>query len=179
MEPILDQIRATFDCLIWYPVVSSVLMLPDACGAVEFWGEQKKPRDRYIEWYNRWVWPDFKPGFINFDGSVVYKARNVMIHESTGFTRGSHGFDRILFMPPNDTGVSVEFFLSDNNGGVGEVAFQVTISGMMEAMDKGVRNWLVDVRDDPDKRRENALANLIQYRPNGHDPHIVGIPIIS
>lgn len=36
MEHILDEIRATYNCGIWYPVISAVLMMPDACGAVEF-----------------------------------------------------------------------------------------------------------------------------------------------
>lgn len=176
MEPILEQIRATFNCGIWYPVVSSVLMLPDACGAVEFWGQGKKPRDRYIEWYDRWVLPHFKPANVKFDGSVVYIVRNAMIHESTGFTRGEHGFDRILFTPPNKAGIALEFCFS---GGVEEAALQVTILGMMDAMERGVRNWLTDVRTDADKSRETAIAKLIQYRPNGQEPHIVGIPIVS
>lgn len=179
MELILEQIRATFDCGIWYPVVSSALMLPDACGAVEFWGQSKKPRDRYIEWYDRWVLPHFRPNQVKFDGSVVYIVRNAMIHESTGFTRGEHGFDRIMFMPPNNNGITIEFYLSKNNGGVEEAAFQVTISGMMNAMERGVRNWLAEVRNDTDKRREEAIAKLVQYRPNGQAPHIVGIPIVS
>lgn len=176
MEPILEQIRATFDCGIWYPVVSSVLLLPDACGAIEFWGENKKPSERYIKWYDRWVLPHFHPSVVKFDGSVVYIVRNAMIHESTGFTRGEHGFDRILFTPPNRSGVLLEFFLSSNSE---ETAFQVTISGIMDAVELGVRNWLSDVRNDTNKTREKALAKLIQYRPNGQKPHIIGIPIVS
>ena len=178
MEPMLEQIRATFDCGIWYPVISSVLMMPDACGAVEFWGQSKRPRDRYTEWYDQWVLPHFQPSNAKFDGAVVYIVRNAMIHESTGFTRGEHGFDRILFMPPNKHNIVMEFMLSINNGGVEETAFQVTILGMMNAVEQGVRNWLVDVRKDEDKRRETALSKLVQYRPNGQAPHIVGAPIV-
>ena len=179
MESILEQIRATFDCGIWYPVVSSVLMMPDVCGAVEFWGQGKNPRDRYAEWYDKWVLPHFTASVVNFDGSVVYIVRNAMIHESTGFTRGKHGFDRIMFMPPNKNGMVIEFYLSKNNGGVEEAAFQVTILGMMNAMEVGVRNWLADVRADADKRREMAMDKIVQYRPNGQPPHIVGVPIVS
>lgn len=179
MEPILEQIRATFDCGIWYPVVSSLLMLPDACGAIEFGGQQKKPRDRYIDWYNRWVHPKFKPTKVKFDGSTVYIVRNAMIHESTGFTKGKHGFDRIIFLPPNKSGINIEFFLSSNNGGIQETAFHVTILGFMEAVNDGVREWLEEVRNDSDKRRHTAVENLIQYRPNGQAPHIIGLPVVS
>src|SRR3546814_7350752 len=101
MEHILDQIRATYDSGIWYPVVSSALMMPDACGAVEFWGQGKHSRERYVEWYDRWVLPHFSASDGKFDGEVVYIVRNAMIHETTGFTRGKHGFDRVLFIPPN------------------------------------------------------------------------------
>lgn len=179
MEPIIEQIRATFDCGIWYPVISSVLMMPDACGAIEFWGENKRPKDRYIEWYDKWVLPHFRPENVNFAGAVVYIVRNAMMHESTGFTRGQHGFDRVIFAPPNKKEIVIEFYLSVDNGGVKETAFQVTILGMMNAVEEGVRNWLNDVRSDVDKRRELALEKLVQYRPNGQEPHIVGVPVVS
>jgi hypothetical protein len=175
----LDEIRATYNCGIYYPVVSSVLMLPDACGAVEYWGQIKRPRDRYIEWYDKWVLPHFRANIVNFDGSVLYIVRNAMIHESTGFTRGEHGFDRIFFMPPNKTSGSTEFLFTDGIGGVPEAAFMVTILGLMNAVETGVRNWLSEVRADPDERRAEALSKLVQYRPDGHPPHIMGIPIVS
>jgi hypothetical protein len=179
MEAILEQIRATFDCGIWYPVVSSILTLPDACGAVEFWGQNKKPKYRYIEWYDKWVLPHYNPPNVKFDGSAVYIVRNAMIHESTGFTRGEHGFDRILFMPPLKNGLVIEGLLSSNPVQFKETAFQVTILGLLNAIELGVRNWLKEVRSDTDKRRETAIDKLIQYRPNGQEPHIVGFPIVS
>jgi hypothetical protein len=179
MEPILEQIRATYDCGIWYPVVSSLLMLPDACGAVEFWGCPKKPRDRYIEWYDKWVLPKFTAPNINLDGAVIYIVRNAMVHESTGFTRGKHGFDRILFMPPNNANFYGEFNLMEDCGGLKETAFQITIFGFMQAVEEGVKEWLAEVRGDTDKRREDAISKLVQYRPDGHQPYFFGIPIIS
>lgn len=179
MEPILEQIRATFDCGIWYPVISSVLMLPDACGAIEFWGTNKTSRHRYVEWYDEWVYPHFQSSNVKFDGSVIYIIRNAMIHESSGFTRGKHGFDRIVFIPPNRDGIEIEFIRSCNPGGIEETAFHVTILGMMNAMEQGVRDWLKNVREDVDKRRELAIANLVQFRPAGIRPHIVGIPVVS
>lgn len=179
MEPILEQIRATFDSGIWYPVVSSILMLPDACGAVEFSGQNKRPSDRYIEWYDRWVYPHFNAEPVKFDGAVVYIVRNAMIHESTGFTRGKHGFDRVVFMPPNRSGLVMEFCMSGDGREATEIAFQVTILGMMNAVELGVKNWLVDVRRDTDSRRMVALTKLLQYRPDGQAPHFVGIPIVS
>ena len=180
MEFILDEIRATFNCGIWYPVVSSVLMMPDACGAIECWGQAgKTSKMRYIEWYDKWVLPHFQSPKIKFDGEVVYIVRNAMIHETTAFTRGKHGFDRILFTPPNVGRVVIEFCFYDNNCGVDETAFQITILGIMNAMETGVRNWLDEVRGDTDKRREAALDKLIQFRQGGLSPHIIGIPVVS
>lgn len=187
MEHILDEIRATFDCGIWYPVVSSVLMLPDACGAVEFWDQAKRPRDRYIEWYDKWVHPHFHPPRHDFPDthkflfgvSTVYVVRNAMMHESTGFTRGKHGFDRVLFLPPNKEGMHYEFNNSSGNRGDSEVAFHVTILGLLNAVDQGVRNWLSEVRADEDRRRETALDKLLQIRPHGHSPHVNHVPVVS
>ncbi|MET4665554.1 hypothetical protein [Sphingomonas sp. PvP056] len=179
MEPILDEIRATFDCGIWYPVVASVLMLPDACGAVEFWGQAVHSRKRYQRWYDEWVLPHFTSPRVSFDGAVVYIVRNAMIHESTGFTRGEHGFDRVIFTPPDKSGVTAEFCISRNPAGLQETAFIVTIGGLMGAVETGVRNWLADVRSDPDKRRAEALDKLIQARRDGQPPHFVGMATVS
>ena len=179
MEHILDEIRATYDRGIWYPTLSSILMMPDACGAIEFWGTTKTSRIRYPEWYDRWVYPHFSASNVTFDGSVVYIVRNAMIHEYSGFTRGKHGFDRILFMPPNDQNGRGNFNLFQNTTSSGETVFQVSILELLEAIDNGVRHWLADVRADPDKRREYALNKLVQLRPNGHAPYIIGTPIIS
>lgn len=154
-------------------------MMPDACGAVEFWEQNKRSTDRYVEWYDKWVHPNFSGGHVTFDGSVVYIVRNAMIHESTGFTRGKHGFDRIMFMPPNKQRGVAEFNLFRNMGGLGETIFQVTILGLLNAVDHGVRNWLADVRMDLDKRREDALNKLVQLRPGGHAPYILAAPVIS
>lgn len=178
MEALLDEIRATFDCGIWFPTISTVLLLPDACGAIEYWGQQVRPRDRYAQWYDTWVKPHFSVDRPRFDGSVVYVVRNAMIHETTGFTRGQHGFDRIIFTTPGGI-FHGSFNMSAPSGPSGEVVLQISLIEMMLAMECGVRNWLIGVRAAPDKRRELALEKLIQYRPNGLPPHFVGMPLIS
>lgn len=184
MEPILDEIRATFECGIWYPVVLSTLMLPDACGAVEFSGTAIKPRERYQNWYDEWVLPHYNPRAgsptaIKFDGEVVYRVRNAMLHETTAFVRGVDGFDRILFTPPNRRGITMDWTLSGNPADLKENAFQVSIQLFFEGVEKGVIAWLEAVRFDTDDRRRKALARLIQLHPEGVDPHIVGIPIVA
>ena len=177
MEYILDEIRATFDCGIWYPVISATLMLPDACGAVENWGLPKHPRDRYKEWYDKWVYLSFNSRNVRFDGEVIYIVRNALIHEITGFTSGKHGFDRIMFMPPNKQSNTFDFNLSATTDAL--TVLQVSVESMMEAVHQGVRAWLIEVRADSDKRREQAIERLLQIRPNGEYPYFVGMPVIS
>jgi hypothetical protein len=180
MEPILEEIRATFDCGIWFPTISSVLMLPDACGAVDSWGTSKHPRVRYAEWYDAWVLPHFTPQApATFDGATVYIVRNAMIHEHTGFTRGKHGFDRVLFMPPNKSEISMKFSLMRNIGDTSDTIFQVSLELFMNAVEMGVRNWLAEVRADTDAARRNAIDKLIQFRPDGLDPYITGLPLVG
>lgn len=175
----LDEIRAAFDSGIWYPAIASALMLPDACGAVEYWGSGRHSRDRYAEWYDGWVYPHYNPRTVTFDGAVIYIVRNAMIHESTGFTRGKHGFDRVLFSLPRADGLQSDWNLSGHHHGSTEMIFQVSLEKFLNAMEQGVRSWLTEVRADDDKRRQEAIDKLIQFRPDGHYPHIVGIPIIS
>ena len=130
-------------------------------------------------WYDNWVLPHFRPMNTNFDGSVVYIVRNALIHESSGFTRGKHGFDRVMFMPPNANQIVMNFNLMVNCGSLRESVFQISLFEFMIAMENGVRSWLSYVRDSADATKLVALNNLIQFRPNGHSPYITGVPLIS
>jgi hypothetical protein len=180
MEAIIEQLQATLDCGIWYPVVAGTLMLPDACGAVEFAGTAKRPGDRYKEWYDQWVYPHYNPQAANhwlprFDGDVVYRLRNALMHETTGFVRGVDGFDRVLFSIRRD----FDWSLTGNNGGNPEFAFEIYIGRFFAVVAAAVSAWLLQVRADPDTRRAEAVSKLLQFHPEGVHPHIVGFPLVG
>jgi hypothetical protein len=68
MRPFLDELKATLDCGIWSPVVLGLLVIPDACGAVEY--PQLGNGDRYKNWFNKYVGSNASHRF-KFDGEVL------------------------------------------------------------------------------------------------------------
>tara|TARA_B100000378_G_C17956466_1_gene381969 strand:- start:210 stop:746 length:537 start_codon:yes stop_codon:yes gene_type:complete len=178
MEHIFDEIQATLNCGIWYPALASALLIPDACGTIEYALSATKPSARYISWYDKWVEPRFHCLITRFDGNIVYRVRNSMMHEVSGFTKGVDGFDRIIFRP-DDKGLSLNFYLSVNPAGSQETAFLVSIEQFIDALKRGTDEWLLEVRADGDSRRRDAMDRLLQLRPGGCGSHVTGIPVVA
>lgn len=174
VEHIFDEIQATLDCGIWFPALATTLIIPDACGTVEFVGE--KPSTRYIQWYDQWVLPRFSCSIAKLDGAAIYKVRNAMMHEASGFTRGNEGFDRIIFRPP---GRGVFNFLMSEGGGGRERALLISIQEFVDAVLAGAKEWIGQVRSGPNDDRNIAIDALLQVRPQGIDPHITGLLVIA
>jgi hypothetical protein len=101
-----------------------------------------------------------------------------MIHESSGLVSERYGFDRIIFFPP-DNRVFMNFILMDYRPSTPDRAFLVGISDFLHAMRTGLSEWLKDVRGDHDNRRAQAMERVLQLRPHGFHPYIVGVPVIS
>jgi len=180
MRAFLEEIRATLACGIWSPALASAMLVPDACGAIEYPVKtdpnQGLNRQRYVRWYDKFV--KITPRLnMRFDGEVVWKIRNAMLHEIALDFKG-YGYDRVLFQPPNRN-VQIDFMLSSNNGGIEETALMRSILPFCEEIIQGAEQWLQEVENDVDNTRLNNLDRLLQYRPLGLAPHVVGLPVIA
>ena len=175
MHSFLDEIEATLNCGIWAPTLLGLLVLPDACGAVEY--PMDRNGDRYKKWYDKYVgvYPNSK---FRFDGEVLWKLRNSMMHE-TSLKLNAYGYDRIFFQLPVQTQVNIHMCLSENFGGTSETTLTVSLRQFFEDMKRGVIQWLKILYDDTDNTRIDRMNGLIQLRPNGVSPHIVGVPVIA
>jgi hypothetical protein len=175
MKPFLDELQATLECGIWSPVVLGLLILPDACGAVEYPVERNGKR--YKLWYDTYVGAYPNPRF-RFDGEVLWKLRNGMMHE-TSLSLAAYGYDRVLFTVPNRQNHIMHMCLSTNNGGVQETTLTVYLPQFLEDVKRGVETWLDDVERDQNPERKDRMDRLIQFRPNGLPPHIVGLGLVA
>jgi hypothetical protein len=176
MEHVLDELRRTLKCGIYYPAIAGALILPDACGAAEYVGKSLKPQFKYVSWYDKWVADSFNPVNVLFRGKQVYLLRNALMHEAACFVRGDVGFDRVIFTPP---GSNYHFCSFEGNGGSPEKAFQVRIDLFVDALVSAAVRWLKEVRTDPDTTRADAIDRLITLHPYGIPPHMVGMPVIG
>ena len=175
MRAFLDELEATLNCGIWSPVVLGLLVIPDACGAVEY--SQLKNGDRYRKWYDTWV-DKFVSQYVRFDGEVMWKLRNSMMHEAS-LNLASYGYDRALFTPPSRSGNIIHMAVTSDGGGSSESALTIYLPSFFNDIKLGVQKGLDCVDTDSDPSRRERMDGLIQLRPQGLAPHIVGLPLVS
>lgn len=175
MRPFLDELQATLDCGIWSPAVLGLLVIPDACGAIEF--PLLKNGDRYKKWYDKYVRACSYSNF-RFDGEVLWKLRNGMMHE-TSLNLSAYGYDRVMFTTPNRNNNIIHMCLTANNGGVSESALTVYLPQFFADLRQATEQWLSEIENDIDPDRRDRLGKLVQLRPFGLSPHILGLPLVA
>lgn len=174
MLPFLDEVQGAFDCGLYFVALSSGLLIPDACGAVEY--PDLRNGQRYARWYDRYV--ETPPLGVRYvlNGDMVWKIRNGMIHE-TALDFRAHGFDRVLFTIPDRTGLTMDRNAMTECGPSRESAIDLNLELFLQRIIKGANRWVDEISADPEKSAR--LDGLIQLRPNGRAPFIVGKPLIS
>jgi hypothetical protein len=169
----LESIRRAFNIEAFAPALISALVLPDACGAVEYPdAANPRNRNRYVQWYDRFIPAVVHEGF-RFGGEAAWKVRNGMIHE-TGLQFSEFGYDRVIFMPPGPISLGAGFMR--NMGDSGRSAFVLELGTFLQDVVRGAEAWLDEIKGDVAK--QNRLRSLIHYRAEGLPPFLVGVPAI-
>ena len=171
MYAFLEEIEATLNCGIWSPALASVLVVPDACGAIEF--PDQRNGERYKSWYDANVEPFIFTQLSS--GELVWKIRNAMIHEA-GIQFTAFGFDRVLFTVPDKSG---NVFDQNTSRPTQDSPLTLNLDLLLfvRRILHGAEQWLSSIRDDVAK--QGRLDRLLQLRPNGLAPHMVGMPLIA
>ena len=97
MRAFIKVLKSGLDHGILSPVLLGALVVPDACGAVEY--PTYKNGKRYSAWFDKYV-GDQGGEMFQLDGRLFWTIRNGMIHE-TSLDFSSFGFDRVVFTPPS------------------------------------------------------------------------------
>lgn len=174
LAPFLAQIKGAVGAGNYAPALLSALVLPDACGAVEYPNEEQpgRNRNRYVRWYDRFV-ETVADGEFKFGGSAAWKLRNGMIHE-TGLRFDEFGYDRVIFLPPGPIAIGVG--LMGDVGPEKQSAFVLDLQEYVQRLVNGAEKWLLEVAGDEVK--QERLKSLIQLRPEGLSPFFIGVPVI-
>lgn len=171
MHAFLDEIQATLKCGIWSPALASALIIPDACGAIEF--PNLRNGDRYKRWYDANV-EQFSFTQLS-SGQLVWKIRNAMLHEA-GIQFDAFGFDRVLFTVPNRANNVFDQNISQPTPD-SPMTLNLDLPLFVHRVTQGAERWISSIEEDPVKKAQ--LDCLLQFRPNGLAPHMVGIPLIA
>lgn len=176
MRVLLDEIEATLNCGIYMPALISILALPDACGAIEYPGE--KNTKRFIKWFDHYVRGDCPPEHGWFNGDVVWKVRNAILHE-TSLQLDGQQYDEVWFCPDDQRPNHMN--ITDNRHSrseYGKRALQVHLREFFNEVAAGVNKWLNEIENDACSDRQKRLDRMIQFRPQGWIGSGIRLPII-
>lgn len=171
MRPFLDEIEATFRARIYSTALASTLLVPDACGAVEY--PQDRNGARYSKWFDTFV-GGYSSDRLTFNGEVVWKLRNGMLHE-TALALREYGYDRVYFTVPDPRRPfhMMHMCTSEQNG---ETMLNLDLQTFCRDIVRSARGWVTLIQNDAEKL--SRLNGLIQFRPNGFN-HIIGTPLVA
>lgn len=168
IEQLLVEIENALKARFYFLALVLAVALPDICAALESEsGETSSVQ--YKRWYNDNVASRI-PGLTNVD---AYSLRCGVIHQGK-FGHPKMQFDRLLFFLPGPVvGLAVSTHLNHD----GTYSGSISVVEFCKYFIQAVRDWYKAKHNDPNVR-EN-LPRLVQYRPNGLAPYIVGQAVIA
>lgn len=164
MESILLEIEKALNAKLYYLGLVMVLTLPDICTALESpKGETSKKQ--YMKWYDENVAAKYP----NLTANDCYSLRCGVVHQG----RCGHPnmqYARVLFTVPND---QKSGFHNNILNGALNLDAMIFCKDMMNR----VRHWFSRVQTNQSVKVN--LAHLVQFRPQGLSPYMVGMPLIA
>lgn len=164
MESILQDIEKALAAGCYYVAVHMVLALPDICAALESPNGETSGR-QYRSWYDGHL----APLYPMITATDCYSLRCGVLHQG----RMGHPkmqYARIVFTIPTQGNIILHKNIIDDALNIDVVAF----CGDFIA---AVRAWANSKHNDMNV--QNNTLKLVQYRPNGLAPYIIGVPVIT
>jgi hypothetical protein len=164
METILQEIDRALNTGLYYLAIAMALTVPDICAALESPnGETSGPK--YKAWYNA----NLANQYPNITDADCWSLRCGVLHQGRcGHPQMQYG--RILFTLPN----------SQNNvfhNNIINDALNLDAVLFCRDVVASARHWFKGKQNDPIV--QSNLPNLVQLRPQGLPPYMVGMPLIA
>lgn len=169
MQLLLQEIERALQARLYYLAIVTVVTLPDVCAALSS-NDGESNGQRYRDWYNANV----APTLTWFSDTDCWKFRCGGVHQGR-FGHRDMQYDRAIFLLPGP--IQLCQGISRNNGGIQESAYLYSADEFCRVFVGAARAWLLTKQDDPVVQAN--MQHLVQLRPNGLAPHIVGTPVIA
>jgi len=160
MEKIIESIEVALDNKNWYVVLFACLALPDICGKIDFL--EKTPRERYIEWFNKYLLSKYTHEIgpehtkhVFLCGEDCYALRCSYLHEGSDIIseqRVKEVLDNFKFVAPPLGGMIHRNQVNST--------LQLQIDIFCNDILQAVKQWLEDIKDDLEKQKK--LNNLMK-----------------
>lgn len=169
MELFLQEIENALKARLYYLAVVTAVTIPDVCAALAS-PDGESTGAKYKAWYSDNVGKTLT-WFTEVD---CYKFRCGGVHQGR-FGHKDMQYDRTIFLLPGP--VTMMQGLSKGNGGSAESAYMYSAVEFCQVFVKAARDWLKANADNATVKAN--MAHLVELRPEGLSPHIVGIPVIA
>lgn len=173
---ILDEILGCLNAGFHYAPVSVTLSLPDICSALEV----EPGQDRFGkvgERYRRWCEVYAEPKFSSVKAIDLWCLRGGIHHNAMLSGHPSNKRGRLLLMPANSQSTGPNELEVSNCGTPPQDGLQIFIPYFCHQMIEAATDWWGQNHDDGIVRQN--LPNLVQYRPRGLAPFMVGAPVLA
>lgn len=157
-------IEHAIKCGLYYSSITLVLTLPDICAALA-------STDGFAsgEKYKRWVHANLCSKYKSITSEDFYSLRNGVIHQGK-FGHAKMQYSRIIFTIPNAQNNVFHNNIVNDALNLDAVVFCHDVLA-------AAREWFHQNQSDAAVMAN--LPRLVQFRPEGISPHMVGMPVIS
>lgn len=164
METIIRQIEGALAAGLYYLALATSLSLPDVCAALESPDGQTSGA-KYQAWFDIWM----APMYPRLTGLDLYRLRCGLVHQGRlGHPQMQYAV--ILFTLPNpQQNVFHQNIIND--------ALNLDLPTFCRDIAQCVARWYAAKQNDANVRAN--LPRLVQFRPNGMAPYMVGMPLIA
>jgi len=164
MESILEEIEKALEAELYYLAIAMALTMPDICAALESPNGETKG-SKYKAWYNA----NLARIYPNITDEDCYSLRCGVLHQGRlGHSNMQYG--RILFTLPNPQNNCFHNNIINDALNLDAIRFCSDVIAC-------TRLWYNQKKDD--LIIKNNLPNLVQFRPQGLAPYMVGMPLIT
>ncbi len=164
MELMFQEIEHALKCGLYYSSIALVLTLPDICAALA-----SSDGLTSGEKYKKWVQANLCPKYSSITPEDFYSLRNGVIHQGK-FGHAKMQYSRIIFTIPNaQNNIFRNNIIND----------ALNLDAVMFCNDllAAAREWFS--QNQTDAAVMANLPRLVQFRPMGISPYMVGMPLIS
>ena len=183
MRDIIDQLERSLDHPEYFLSLFTALAIPDIGGALDS-ADGVASGERYKEWYERWVRPQFQRtvmsripeharGHVKLEnpltGDACYRFRCSLLHQGTT-QHAKSPYSRIIFVEPGATTNTFHYNTLND-------ALNIDVASFCREIIAGAREWLDGVEGT--ERYKSNYDKFARRYPNGLAPYIVGVPVVG
>ena len=164
VDAVLEDIGRALDAGVWLGALITALMVPDICAALEQ-ADGRTSGARYRAWYERYL----SSAYPRLTADDCYSLRCGVAHQGRmGHQNSQYG--RVIFTLPNKSKTKIL-------GAIVNDYLSLDLITFCEDFAAAVKTWHDEMGEDPIVISNSTL--IVQYRPNGLAPYIVGLPMLA